>query len=245
LRRAAIEAVGGWDAHNVTEDADLGLRLARHGYRAELIDTVTEEEANSRPWPWIRQRSRWIKGYAMTWAVHMRAPRKLWREVGGRRFWGIQLLFGGSLFSVCLAPVLWSYWLLLFDLPHPLRGVMPTGIMIALSLSLIAAYCLNLLVMVIGASGRQHRHLIPWAVTVDLYYPLATIAAAKALVEMIVKPFYWDKTCHGIDDAAADAAPDTLPPLAPAAWAEPPRPALADPIAAGFTPETPAPAHRV
>ena len=75
FRRAALQALGGWDAHNVTEDADLGLRLARHGYRAELIDTVTEEEANCRALPWVKQRSRWLKGYAITWAVHMRDPR--------------------------------------------------------------------------------------------------------------------------------------------------------------------------
>ena len=58
--------LGGWDAHNVTEDADLGLRLARHGYRTELVATVTQEEANCRALPWVRQRSRWLKGYAMT-----------------------------------------------------------------------------------------------------------------------------------------------------------------------------------
>ena len=66
FRRDILEELGGWDAHNVTEDADLGIRLARHGYRTELLATVTQEEANCHLWPWIRQRSRWLKGYAMT-----------------------------------------------------------------------------------------------------------------------------------------------------------------------------------
>ena len=93
FRRDKLEELGGWDAHNVTEDADLGLRLARHGYKTELIDTVTQEEANCRALPWVKQRSRWLKGYAMTWAVHMRDPRRLWRELGPRGFIGVQPTF--------------------------------------------------------------------------------------------------------------------------------------------------------
>jgi hypothetical protein len=219
FRRAALEELGGWDAHNVTEDADLGVRLARHGYRAELIDTVTEEEANSRPWPWVKQRSRWIKGYAMTWAVHMRNPRRLWRDLGPRRFLGVQLLFGGSLLSVFLAPVLWSYWLLAFDLPHPLRGALPAGVGTLLAAFLFSAYLLNIVVMITGCRGARHRHLVPWSLTLDLYFPLATLAGLKALAEMVTRPFYWEKTHHGIDDAWADAAPA----IAPAADLAPPR----------------------
>lgn len=53
---------GGWDAWNVTEDADLGVRSTRRGWRTELIDTTTDEEANCRALPWIKQRSRWAEG---------------------------------------------------------------------------------------------------------------------------------------------------------------------------------------
>ncbi|MCX7644122.1 MAG: glycosyltransferase [Rhodobacteraceae bacterium] len=243
FRRAALEALGRWDAHNVTEDADLGVRLARHGYRAELIDTVTREEANCRPWAWVRQRSRWIKGYAMTWAVHMRDPARLWRELGPRRFIGVQILFGGSLLSVFLAPVLWSYWLLALDLPHPLRGLLPRPVGIGIAVTFFAAYLLNLAVMVAGCCRPEHRHLLPWTVTVDLYFPLATLAAAKALWEMVTRPFYWDKTAHGVHDAAeaaetaAAAAAGAAPAgAAPKGWSLPPRlavrrrPALAERI---------------
>ena len=73
FRRAALEHLGAWDAHNVTEDADLGIRLARHGYRVELVDTVTHEEANCRLWPWIKQRARWMKGYAVTYTTERNA----------------------------------------------------------------------------------------------------------------------------------------------------------------------------
>ena len=85
----------------MTEDADLGLRLARHGYRTELIDTVTEEEANCRALPWIRQRSRWLKGYMMTWVVHMRDPGLLLaRPRAAWQFLGVQVLFLGTLVAV-------------------------------------------------------------------------------------------------------------------------------------------------
>lgn len=97
FRTELLEKLGGWDAHNVTEDADLGIRLARHGYRTELLHTVTMEEANCRVWPWIKQRSRWLKGYAMTYAVHMRDPKALWMQLGAWRFLGIQVLFLGTL----------------------------------------------------------------------------------------------------------------------------------------------------
>ena len=121
FRRAALENLGAWDAHNVTEDADIGIRLARHGYRAEILETVTREEAVCRSLPWIRQRSRWLKGYAMTWAVHMRSPTRLFRDLGARRFFGFQILFLGTLSQFALAPVLWSFWLVVFGLPASAR----------------------------------------------------------------------------------------------------------------------------
>jgi hypothetical protein len=50
----------------------------------------------------------------------------------------------------------------------------------------------------LATKGRQHRHLWPWIPTMVFYFPLASIAAAKALYEMIFSPFYWDKTTHGV-----------------------------------------------
>jgi len=86
FRHDILEKLGGWDAHNVTEDADLGLRLARAGYETVFIPSVTQEEANGRFWPWVKQRSRWLKGYAITYCVHMRDPGRLWRDLGPWRF---------------------------------------------------------------------------------------------------------------------------------------------------------------
>ncbi|WP_176828074.1 glycosyltransferase family 2 protein [Ruegeria marina] len=197
FRRDALERLGGWDAHNVTEDADLGVRLCRAGYRTELIDTVTYEEANFRPWPWVRQRSRWLKGFMVTYLVHMRSPRRLWADLGPARFLGMQAFFLGTLGQFLLAPVLWSFWLLLLGLPHPLEGVLPP-VVLAFCMSLfVCTEALALVAGLVAVSGPERRFLLPWVVTMPLYFPLGVVAAYKALYEMVVKPYFWDKTQHG------------------------------------------------
>lgn len=211
FRRDKLEELGGWDAHNVTEDADLGLRLARHGYKTELIDTVTQEEANCRALPWVKQRSRWLKGYAMTWAVHMRDPRRLWRELGPRGFIGVQILFLGSLSQYLLSPMLWTCWLMAFGLPHPVSAVMPTPMVIALIGSFVLSEAVNIMVGIWATRGSQHRHLIPWVPTLHFYFPLGALAGWRAIYEAVTRPFHWEKTAHGIFDHVAEAEPVTGP----------------------------------
>ncbi|MGY6534495.1 MAG: glycosyltransferase family 2 protein [Pararhodobacter sp.] len=206
FRRDALERLGGWDAHNVTEDADLGIRLARYGYRTTLIDSVTLEEANCRLWPWVKQRSRWLKGYAMTYAVHMRRPALLWQQLGWWRFIGFQILFLGTLIQFLLAPILWSFWLMLFGLGHPLAAALPLAGAIALATLFLCAEVANLTVNIVALSGRRHRWLRPWALTLHLYFPLAAVAAWKGLWEMVVSPYYWDKTTHGLHDSTLQPA---------------------------------------
>ena len=215
FRRAALEELGGWDAHNVTEDADLGLRLARHGYRTELVATVTEEEPNGAVVPWIKQRSRWQKGYAITWAVHMRDPLRLWRELGAKRFIGVQIIFLGSLSQSVLAPVLWSFWLAAFGLNHPVVSHVPGWAVAGLSGLFVLSEVLNIAVGLWAVRGRGHRHLLAWVPTLHVYFPLGALASYKALWEVVRKPFFWDKTRHGVLDGAEGAAggPAILPVL--------------------------------
>ncbi|WP_134726066.1 glycosyltransferase family 2 protein [Paracoccus luteus] len=205
IRRAALDRAGGWDGWNVTEDADLGVRLARMGYRTEIVDTTTHEEANCRAVPWVKQRSRWLKGFAMTWGVHMRAPCRLWRELGPAAFVGFHLQMFATVQQFLLAPVLWSCWLMLAGLPHPLDGAVGRTATVAVIALFIGSEALNLVVG-IWSVRRTHRHLIPWVATLPLYFPLACLAAWKAVYEIVVKPFYWDKTAHGVFDAAPEPA---------------------------------------
>lgn len=204
FRRKVLEHLGGWDAHNVTEDADLGFRLARHGYRTEMLATVTEEEANCRPWAWIRQRSRWLKGYMTTYIVHMRQPFTLLRQLGFWKFLGFQAHFVTALSQFLLAPVLWSFWLVLLGLPHPLDSFVAREVMIGLGSAFLVIEVINITIFASAVSGPRHRHLMPWTPTMHFYTPLGAVAAYKALYELAFKPFFWDKTQHGLSTLATE-----------------------------------------
>jgi cellulose synthase/poly-beta-1,6-N-acetylglucosamine synthase-like glycosyltransferase len=197
FRRPILEKLGGWDAHNVTEDADLGLRLARMGYTTELIPTVTYEEANCRAWPWVKQRSRWLKGYLITYCVHMRRPGQLLRDLGWMRFAGVQAMFLATVSQFAALPLLWSFWLLSLGLPHPVVATLGADVIWPIAIFFIATEMLNMLIGMLAVSDRSHRFLVPWVLTLPLYFPLGALACYKALYELATDPFYWDKTQHG------------------------------------------------
>lgn len=206
FRRAALEAVGAWDAYNVTEDADLGLRLARRGWRCLLVDSATAEEAVSQTWPWVRQRSRWQKGFILTWVSHLRDPARMWAELGPWRFLGVQVLFLGGILAALTAPVLWGLLATLLGLPLPGLSSLPPAGLWAIGALLLLAQTLFLASSVLAANRPGLRHLIPWAITLNFYYALATVAVYKALLEIALRPFWWDKTDHdGAGNAPARA----------------------------------------
>ncbi|QHQ35064.1 glycosyltransferase family 2 protein [Algicella marina] len=198
FRRALLQEVGGWDAHNVTEDADLGMRLARFGYRTEMVPTVTMEEANCHPMAWIRQRSRWLKGYAITWATHMREPGVLLRDLGVSGFLGLQVLFLGGLTSYLATPLFWLLWTATFGLDLALWQALPAPLWIAFFSSMIIGQMLMLAVAFRATSAPERRHLWPVVLTLTLYWPLGAVAAYRAVLELFTRPFYWAKTRHGL-----------------------------------------------
>ena len=122
FRISALRAIHGWDPFNVTEDADIGIRLARHGLRVQTLDSTTFEEATNSLPNWLRQRTRWLKGYMQTWLVHMRSPRALLRNAGVAGFFGFQLFVGGTVLSALLNPLLWSIFILSYFITLPLPG---------------------------------------------------------------------------------------------------------------------------
>lgn len=210
FRRAALEHVHGWDAHNVTEDADLGIRLARYGYRTDLLTSVTREEANNRAWPWIKQRSRWLKGYMLTYLVHMRAPRRLLAELGAWKFFGFQVFFLTTILQFTLVPALWSFWLIVFGVSHPISDLFGPTIMSGLFGVFLLSEAISILIGIAAVSRSPHSGLLLWVPTLLLYFPLGVFAAYKGLFEAVLKPFYWDKTAHGHshpDSPDADTPP--------------------------------------
>ncbi|HMS93636.1 MAG TPA: glycosyltransferase [Tabrizicola sp.] len=204
VRRDILEEVGGWDAYNVTEDADLGIRLARHGYRTEMIATTTEEEANCRPMAWVKQRSRWIKGFIMTWAVHMRHHAQLWRELGPRAFLAFQVMFIGTSLQFLMAPLLLSFLIVPFGYHHALYEALPAGATRVLTGTFALCELVNMAIGMIGLSRTRHRLSLWWVATMSVYFSLACLAAYKAVFEIATRPFYWDKTQHGIFDFHAE-----------------------------------------
>ena len=244
LRRDRIEAAGGWDAHNVTEDADLGLRLARKGLRTAILDSTTMEEANCRIRPWIKQRSRWSKGYLMTWLVHMRAPGRLLRDLGPRRFLALQALLLGSVIHGLTDPLLLLLWL--DSLPFANLDWLPVQLPLSLVLLLLAIrvadYGFILLAM------RRTGHASPgWRLLyLKPYGLLATIAALKAIGEAPLRPFHWDKTRHGqFHDADTEDGGQSSVQGANPAESNPPRTAPATMLSASLSrPLPPADASR-
>jgi cellulose synthase/poly-beta-1,6-N-acetylglucosamine synthase-like glycosyltransferase len=198
LRRAALAHVGGWDAHNVTEDADLGVRLARYGYQTWLMPTVTREEANNRFIPWIKQRSRWLKGYIVTYIVHMRRPFRLIKEMGVWKFLGFQCFFLTTILQFTLAPALWCFWLVFLGISTPFTEALPTEWMGGLLALFLLTELISLLVGFVAVARTQHQRLMQWVPLMMFYFPMGVFAVYKAWSELIFKPFYWDKTSHGV-----------------------------------------------
>lgn len=202
LRRQALEEVGGWDAHNVTEDADLGMRLARFGYRCEMIRSVTLEEANCRPWRWIGQRSRWLKGYAVTWTTHMRRPRTLLRDLGWRGFLGFQVLFLGGMTSYLAVPLFWAVWIAAF-FGFEIREALPGQLFWPFAISMLVGQAIMLTVAAVALRDSGRTGMLPWVLVLPVYWPLGAVAAYRAAAEFFTRPFYWAKTEHGL--AAKDS----------------------------------------
>ncbi|QUJ77196.1 glycosyltransferase [Sulfitobacter albidus] len=218
FRRSVLEKLCGWDAHNVTEDADLGIRLARAGYVTELIATTTFEEANCKAWPWVKQRSRWLKGYLITWCVHMRDPAALMRDLGFLRFMGVQAILLATFAQFAAAPLLWSFWIMLIGISHPVSETLGSGIATGMAISFLIAEVINLSTSVLAVRGVGHRHLTGWVFTLPFYFPMGALSAYKALKELVSEPFYWDKTQHGVSQEenarALSSPPRDAQPLA-------------------------------
>lgn len=218
IRRAVLEELGGWDAHNVTEDADLGVRLYRAGYRTEMLASTTFEEANCRPWPWIKQRSRWLKGFMVTYLVHMRQPLRLLADLGCKRFLGFQAFFLGTIGQFLFAPVLWSFWLITLGLPHPSAGAVSPLLLSLAAAALVFFELLGLVISITAAFAMGRPRLAVWAPAMILYFPMGAAAVAKAAYELLARPFFWDKTAHGIKPAVKHRRWRNRRPIIPARW---------------------------
>lgn len=205
-----LKELKGWDAFNVTEDADLGLRLFKLGYRTAIIDSTTYEEANSDLLNWYRQRSRWIKGYIQTYFVHMRDPKALhvsWKEP---HFLTFQLVMGGKILSMFINPLMWTitaiYFLFRAQAGPVIESFFPAIVLYTGVFAFVFGNFLYLYYYMIGLAKRGHYDLIKYAFLVPFYWVGISFAAWKAVYEIIRKPHYWQKTVHGLHLPSAQKA---------------------------------------
>lgn len=189
FRRRALEMAGGWDAWNVTEDAELGLRLARSGQRVGMIRPPTLETPPGSMMVWINQRSRWLKGFIQTWLVLMRRPGQAARELGIGSFLAVQLTLGAAILSA-LVHGPWALWLAIAVL-NPAIAIAPAFLSIA-ALSYAAG-----IVMALTAPGRKDAQRLVLALSLPVYWPLQSLAMLRALYGLARCPHFWAKTPHG------------------------------------------------
>jgi glycosyltransferase XagB len=199
FRTAVLRELHAWDPYNMTEDADLGVRMTQRGLSVQVVNATTYEEANTALGNWIRQRSRWIKGYMQTYLVHMRHPLALYRSLGPVGFWGFQFFIGGTVICVLLNPLL----ILLFagwaaGVIGGLDAFFPPWVVSFSLFNLLVGNATMIYLFMMGAYKRGYYPLLFYAFTAPVYWALMSIAAYKGLWQLVHNPFYWEKTQHGI-----------------------------------------------
>lgn len=232
FKTEVLREIGGWDPFNVTEDCDLGIRLFKRRYRTRTVASTTWEEATSQLGNWIRQRSRWVKGYFQTYFTHMRHPLRTFRDLGVRGFAGFLLVVGGHSLLLVLNLIFWavagvyllrlgqdlqagrdlweviagdndavrSAWKMIYLGPEEHAVLAPLSVaFFVVSCVLFLANVIFLIMGLVAVRGRERRKLWPAALTMPLYWVLISIGAWKGFLQLFTRPFYWEKTRHGVD----------------------------------------------
>ena len=212
IRTDVLREVGGWDAYNVTEDADLGIRLARYGYRTVVLDSLTGEEANADVVNWVRQRSRWYKGYLQTFLVHTRRPLDMVREIGLVPALRISNLTAGMPIANTLNLLFWALLLVWFaGKPDFMHSLFPGPIYYLCLLMFTVGNLATIMLGVVSARTQGKPFLLGAALLVPGYWFLQSMAAIKSMAQLIYKPSYWEKTVHGLSAMPGVPAPPKGP----------------------------------
>jgi hypothetical protein len=199
FRTAALLELGGWDPYNVTEDAELGLRLHHAGWRTQMMGSVTLEEACARPAPWMRQRTRWMKGYLQTWAAHARL-----RAQPPRSRLATHLLVGGTPVMAALLPVLavLAVALRMPAWPGPpalarILALAATAVLAESAVAQVGGGCL-------AARAADRPRMMLTALALPLYGMLVSAATFRAVWQLPRQPHLWEKTPHGLSGDDTD-----------------------------------------
>lgn len=195
FRARSLRELGGWDAFNVTEDADLGTRLSRLRYRSATLASQTREEAPISLSAWMAQRTRWMKGWMQTFIVHNRSPRRFLEDIGWRGFLAFEIYIGSMIISALLHSVFVASFvatLLLSLRTEPFDAW--DGVSLAM---LLVGYGGAGALVVAGLLRLGQPGLLPYQLALPLYWMLHSVATVRALHELVARPYFWAKTEHG------------------------------------------------
>jgi glycosyltransferase XagB len=199
FRINVLRELHAWDPFNVTEDADLGIRIGQKGYRVGVVDSTTYEEASCRTGQWLRQRSRWIKGYMQTLLVHTRRPLQLMYSAGPLGFFGFVFFIGGTVVAGLLNPVFWLFYVIwLAASAANIDVIFPQSLLLLCLFNLLAGNGVFTYLIMLAPIRRGWLGLIPYSFTLFGYWVLISVAAYRALWQLVRQPFFWEKTQHGL-----------------------------------------------
>jgi glycosyltransferase XagB len=204
FRTDVLRQLHAWDPFNVTEDADLGIRIGQKGYRVGVVDSTTFEEASCRTGQWVRQRSRWMKGYMQTLLVHTRRPLHLIRASGVLGFLGFVFFIGGTVLAGLLNPVFWLFYAIwVAARAANFDPLFPQFLLFLCLFNLLAGNGAFTYLLMLGPIRRGWLNLVPFSFTLFGYWVLISVAAYKGLWQLVRDPFFWEKTEHGISQQGA------------------------------------------
>lgn len=193
-----LREMGGWDPYNVTEDADLGMRAAAAGYRVGTIDSTTWEEACAKIPAFVRQRTRWLKGYMITALVDARFPIKFARAAGWPSMITLMGLIAGTPFAFLAYPLVWAITIVTYLGFETTTFSLPPALGVFATLNAILGNILILSLSAITGATRHGWRIAGYALLNPLYWFLHATAAWRALFQVFFKPHHWEKTPHGL-----------------------------------------------
>jgi len=206
---STLKKLGGWDPFNVTEDCDLGIRLKSEGYNTVILDSTTWEEANSQLKNWIRQRSRWIKGYFQTFLVYTKNPLKTLRNLGLFNFAVFFLVTGFLPFASMINPFLWLTTILYFvfraEIGPIIEGFYPGPILYMAVFSFIVGNFLYIYNYLVASAKKEHDSNLKFGLLMPFYWVFISVAAWYGGIQLLLKPHYWEKTKHGLLEKGINA----------------------------------------
>ena len=197
FKSAILKDIGGWDPYNVTEDADLGIRLFREGYRSSTISLPTLEEAPPHFWPWFRQRTRWIKGWMQTILVHNRNPLHLFTDLGFVNGIGFHLMLTSIVISSLVHP-LFVGLVIIQILSITGIGAIDNFVLGLGIFNLVASYTTYGMFAYLVLKENGYGAYVPQLIFMPFYWLMISAAGWRAFFHLLVKPHRWEKTPHGL-----------------------------------------------